>query len=86
MTQQVAENVALIKTIPPRFHDGLRKRLMQHLQSKPFDQQAVAGMLRDQFNASGNQLRLLARDQTTKTIGGLTRVRHTELGIRSIAG
>lgn len=82
MQAQIAANVDLIRTIPPRFHGGLKGRLEKALRAAPFDQALVRGMLRDQYRASGYQLRRLTRDQTTKTIGGLTQVRHREMGIR----
>ena len=82
MEQRIAANVALIRTIPPRAHAGLRARLQAELAEAPFSRERVTAMLRREYKVSGYNLRRLARDQTTKTIGGLTQVRHQQLGIQ----
>ena len=38
-------------------------------------------MLRDEYQSSGYNLRRLTRDQTNKQIGGLSKLRHGQLGI-----
>ena len=81
MTQQVQDNVALIKTIPPRLHASLRNHLNKELQKAPFDQQRLRSILKHQFKSSGYNLRRLTRDQTNKTIGGLTQIRQQQLGV-----
>ena len=81
MAVRVEANVSLIRTIPPRAHAGLRKRLIRELTNKPFDRQSVTKMLTDEYRVSGYNVRRLARDQTTKTVGALTEVRHRQLGI-----
>lgn len=81
MEDRIAKNVSLIRTIPERFHVGLRNRLIKEFQDAPFDRQRVTAMLREQYGASGNQLRLIARDQTTKTIGQLTEIRQRNVGV-----
>ena len=81
MEQRITENVALIKTIPPRYHEGLRKRLTEEFTARPFDQQATKKLLRDEYRSSGWNLRRLTRDQTNKTNAGLTTIRHRQLGV-----
>lgn len=81
MAQKVADNVDLIKTIPRRFHASLRERLEQELVDAPFDKQRLTQLLQKEFKSSGYNLRRIARDQTSKTIGGLTEIRHRQLGI-----
>lgn len=81
MAVRVEANVALVKTIPPRAHEGLKRRLTKALQDKPFDRQHVTNMLQEEYRVSGYNVRRLARDQTTKTIGGLTELRHQQIGI-----
>ena len=81
MRNKVVENVGLIKTIGPRFHGGLSKRLREELAEAPFDKQRLNALLRDEYKSSGYNLRRLTRDQTSKTIGGLTEVRQTQLGV-----
>ena len=81
MAERLGENVALISTIPQRFHDGLRSRLAQALTEKPFDRSLLTKVVGEEFKASGYQLRRIVRDQTTKAIGGLTEIRQKQLGI-----
>ena len=81
MTQKIAENVDLIRTIPPRFHEGLKRRVAEEFAEAPFDQARLRVMLRKEYQSSGYNLRRLTRDQTSKTIGGLTEKRHQQLGI-----
>ena len=81
MIQKVGENVDLIKTIPERFHSRLKANLAKDLQEHPFDQQRLKMLLQTEYRSSGYNLRRLTRDQTNKTIGGLTEIRHGQLGI-----
>ena len=83
MNNKVTENVNLIKTIPSRLQFALRANLLKQLEEHPFDQQMLKRTLRDEFKSSGYNLRRITRDQTNKTIGGLTQVRQTQLGIES---
>ena len=81
MTRKVGENVDLIKTIPPRFHEGLKARVGQEFADAPFDQSVLKKMFRDEYQSSGYNLRRITRDQTSKLVGELTQVRHSQLGI-----
>ena len=81
MQERIAENVSLVKTIPPRFHEGLTRRVGEEFAAAPFDQARLRTMLRDEYRSSGYNLRRLTRDQTNKQVGGLSRLRHGQLGI-----
>ena len=81
MTQKVSENVDLIKTIPARFRDGLKAKLEQELREAPFDQERLTKLFRDEYQSSGYNLRRIVRDQTSKTVSGLSEIRHRQLGI-----
>ena len=81
MAERIQENVSLIKTIPPRFHEGLMQRVGEEFAAAPFDQQRLRKMFRDEYQSSGYNLRRLTRDQTNKQVGGLSRLRHGQLGI-----
>ena len=81
MRQKIAENVGLIKTIPPRMHESLRKRVEEELIDAPFDQQRLRNVLKKEYKSSGYNLRRLTRDQTSKTIGNLTEIRQRQLGL-----
>ena len=79
---RISDNVDLIKTIPTRAHEGLKRRLQQHLMEHPFDQNALMRMLRDEYGSSGYNVRRLTRDQTTKLTGQLNEMRQLQLGIQ----
>ena len=81
MESAVAENVNLVRTIPPRAHEGLRARLQRELMDAPFDQARLSRLLREEYGSSGYNLRRLTRDQTGKVIGQLTELRHRQVGI-----
>ena len=81
LREKVSENVNLIKTIPPRAHASLKKRLLEELGEAPFDRQRLTALLRKEYRSSGYNVRRLARDQTTKTIGNLTEIRHRQMGL-----
>ena len=72
----------LIKTIPPRAHEGFAAKLRKELSTKPFDQVRIFDVLAKEHKVTGWNARRLARDQTTKTIGGLTQFRHQAVGVR----
>ena len=82
MSQKVQENVALIKTIPPRAHAGLAGKIQAQLQTQPFDQAMLQDVLKKQYGSTGYDLRRLTRDQTGKSIGQLTQIRHQQAGIK----
>ena len=81
MTRRVAENVDLIRTIPGRMHAGIKRKLERELETNPFDQSRLKKIFRDEYGSSGYNLRRIVRDQTSKTIGGLTEIRQTQLGV-----
>ena len=82
MEAAIKANVALIKTIPPRYHDGLGKRMEKHLfGGQAFDEHALTTMLTAEYKSTGYNVRRLARDQTTKTVGKLNGHRQTAVGV-----
>ena len=81
MSRKIKENVDLILTIPASAHHGLATRLERNLRTRPFDEKLTSDMLRQQYGATGYQLRRLARDQTSKAVGQLTQIRHEQAGI-----
>ena len=78
---RVEENVALIKTIPPRTKQGMETRLQQLLQERPFDQAMLREVVAAEYGSQGFNLRRITRDQTTKAIGQFTGLRHRQLGV-----
>lgn len=75
------QNVSLIRTIPQRLHDGLTQRISTTFVDKPFDQQALRQVIAEEGKSSGWNLRRIARDQTNKAVGQLTRARHQQIGV-----
>ena len=81
MVRALDEQTDLIKTIPTRMHDGLRRRLKDALDEAPFDQQLLTKVVREEYDVSGYNLRRIVRDNSNKTIGRLTQIRQTQLGV-----
>ena len=81
LDEAIAQNVALIKRIPPRLHGGLVKALKAELHKAPLDEQAVTRLFQKAYKQEGWNLRRLARDQTSKTVGKLTRARNQQVGV-----
>ncbi len=79
---KIVENVSLIKTIPQRMHESLSAHLQSEFRTAPFDRQRLSRILADEYGSTGYNLRRIARDQTTKTIGNLTEIRQRQLGIQ----
>lgn len=78
---KIAENVALIKTIPNQFHTGLVNTISAYQATLPFDQEVLRSAIKTLYGKTGYVLRRLTRDQTNKMIGNLTQIRQTELGV-----
>ncbi len=81
MDARIADNVRLIRTIPRRAHEGLTHQLRRELVDAPFDEARLSTLLRREYGSSSFNVRRLARDQTNKTIGQLTELRHRQMGI-----
>ena len=81
MTEAIAANVDLVKTIPRRFHDSLRQRIAQEFADAPFDQQRLMQMFQREYGSSGYNLRRITRDQTQKLNANLNEQRQRQLGV-----
>ena len=81
MTQALATNVELIKTIPPRLHESLRNRIAAEFADAPFDQQRLQRLLQREFGSSGYNLRRLTRDITQKANADLNQLRQQQVGV-----
>ena len=81
MELAVENQVDLVKTIPRRMHDSLKRRLQKELQDNAFDQKRLMEMFAQEYGSSGYNLRRITRDSVNKAIGGLTEIRHRQLGI-----
>ncbi len=76
-------NVDLIKTIPKRYHERLIADIGKLSKENLFDQAALKKTLKDAYGSAGYNLRRLTRDQTSKAMGGLNRLRQKEVGIEA---
>ena len=83
MRTRVAENVDLIKTIPPRFKDGLAAKVQQTFFDEPFNQQAMKKLFAEEGKSAGYNLKRITRDQNNKLTGQLTQIRQQQLGIQA---
>ena len=83
MTQALATNVELIKTIPPRLHESLRKRIAEEFADAPFDQQRLARLLEREYGSTKYNLRRLTRDITQKANADLNELRQRQVGVES---
>ena len=79
--QHIRNNVALIKTIPKRYHAALSKNLIRLNEQGPFDQAKLRKMLSEQYGSAGYNLRRLTRDQTNKAIGQFDEIRQKRVGV-----
>ncbi len=78
----VSENTALIKSIPQQLHDRIgiiaRNEFRQGARAE-----VVESKIRELFPVTRNRAILIARDQSNKLNGQITRKRQTNLGIKS---
>lgn len=74
------ENVALIKSIPARFFDEVEAAVIRNFRQGRRAEDA-AQTISERFGISESRAALIARDQTNKLNGELTRHRQTGLGI-----
>ena len=81
MQEKLAENVALIKSIPEKLQEQVLDQFTKVFDKKGFDQEALLEMLDRRFSVAGSRAKLIARDQTSKTIGAMTKARQGQMGI-----
>lgn len=82
LREAVSWNVDLIKSIPFKFHGDLKERLEGVFVEKGFDRKAIKDTLTGRYKATNSRAKMIARDQTSKTIGALTKGRHQQIGIQ----
>jgi SPP1 gp7 family putative phage head morphogenesis protein len=77
----IAENVALIKSIPQRYHQSVVPIVMQAVKEGR-KQSELVKELKKQFRVTQRRAELIARDQNNKATAQLVRARQVELGIK----
>ncbi len=78
---KISENVNLIKGMTKHQLEVFRARLNKLLAKGEFDRQAVAKAATDSFRIGNARAKLIGRDQVSKAMGELNRIRQTEVGI-----
>lgn len=63
-------------------HGSLKDSLEDTFVNKGFDKQALNATLKRRFKTGERRAKIIARDQTSKTIGKLTKLRHQQIGIK----
>lgn len=76
----VAENVALIRSIPQQFHTQVEGLVMRSVQTGR-DLQGLTRDLQRQFGVSRRRAEFIALDQNNKATSAIQKARQTELGI-----
>lgn len=74
------ENVSLIKSIPDNLLSDLEKELSREIADGSRFEDLVT-IVEDKINVAKNRAELIARDQVSKFMGDLNRVRQQDLGI-----
>lgn len=78
----VAENVALIKSIPQRFFDQVEQQVISGVR-EGLRWEDLADKIQQRYNVAESSAKLVARDQVGKFYGELNKVRQEELGVGS---
>ena len=67
MSGRIKDNVDLIKTIGPRYHEGLKQKVLKAQAEGPFNQQRLRGLFAEEGKSSGfNLRRLFAGSRATR--------------------
>jgi SPP1 gp7 family putative phage head morphogenesis protein len=76
-----AENIALIKSIPARYHTDVQAQVWESVK-RGGDLKTVSEKLHHTYGVTRRRAALIARDQNAKAKATIEAVRHQELGIK----
>lgn len=76
----IAENVALIKSIPQQYFTRIESLVMESV-TRGGDLQTLGERLNHQFNVTARRAQFIARDQTRKATSALSAARQQSVGI-----
>lgn len=76
----VAENVALIRSVPNKYFDDVEKRVLAGVNAG-LRHEEIARDLQERFHVAESSAKLIARDQVGKFYGQLNEARQTDLGV-----
>lgn len=82
MYQAISWNVDLIQSIPTELLPQLKQVVSESFSELGFDQAHLKKQIDQRFNVTKSRAKLIARDQTNKTIGNMTQFRQQGLGIQ----
>lgn len=80
VAQFTEENVALVKSIPRKFHDDLEKRIVAGVRTGQRASE-LAEEIQDRLDVAASDAKRVANDQIGKFFGEMNRVRQQALGI-----
>ncbi len=83
MRDKIGDNIGLITSITGDLKGDLLDAYDDTLTQYGFDQQRLKQTLIKRFKVAESRAKLITRDQTSKTIGALTEVRQTAIGVKS---
>jgi SPP1 gp7 family putative phage head morphogenesis protein len=81
MQEAINTNVELIQSIPVELLPQVKDVVAQSFSELGFDQANLRKQIDKRFNVTKSRAKLIARDQTNKTIGKMTEFRQKSLGI-----
>lgn len=81
MHEAISWNVDLIQSIPTELLPQLKQVVSESFSELGFDQAHLKKQIDQRFNVTKSRAKLIARDQTSKTIGNMTQFRQQALGI-----
>lgn len=82
LTEWVGQNVALIKTIPTQFLDGVKQDVINAVRLGKRNEE-VAALVADRYYVTDRRARVIARDQIGKIYGELNQARQEDIGVKS---
>jgi len=80
LNKAVSENVKLIKSIPEKYHARV-ERILKMGYEEGKSRFSVRKLLVEEFKISERRARFIARDQTSKLMKNLDRIRQEEVGV-----
>lgn len=81
MQKATETNVNLIRLIGKNHLPKVLSQVTKIYEDKPFDRQALAKLFSEQWEYRDYPLRRIARDQVSKSIGSLNRIRQKQIGV-----
>jgi SPP1 gp7 family putative phage head morphogenesis protein len=79
----IKTNIYLIKSISPKLLDQVNDAYQNILQTEGFSKSSILNMLTGRFGVANSRAKLIARDQTSKTVGALAQYRNQQAGAQS---